>query len=136
MKIVSVNVGLPREVVWKGTTVQTAETHVSRGMKTTECGPATARLSPTATVAPPSSMMTTSSALWCLWKGMIAPGPKASVITKKSSAFPSCLSILRINSGIEPVCAFTRPRPAVPIPESTANAARSESSQSRASYLV
>jgi hypothetical protein len=31
--------------------------------------------------------------LWCLWKGMIAPGFKISVPTEESLAFPFCLSI-------------------------------------------
>jgi hypothetical protein len=35
------------------------DTHVSLGMKTTACGPVTDRLSPTVTVAPPSSKMAT-----------------------------------------------------------------------------
>jgi hypothetical protein len=78
------------------------DTQVSRGMKTIARGPATARLSPTVTVAPPSSKISTSSALWCLWKLMTAPGFKSSVSATKSSAAPFCLSILIMNSGMVP----------------------------------
>src|SRR5215470_4651975 len=70
------------------------ETHVLRGMNAIERGPATARLSPTVTVAPPSSKMTTSSALWCIWNGMASPGAIVSVTTKKSWALPFCRSTL------------------------------------------